>query len=120
MRYQLSGRSVAGTVTVEAPGGEGAFAQVSLAGARFSAPVVDGRARIPFALDEVTLWYANGEGEPFLYDMRITLEGNGLLDERRHRIGFRTIEVVRDKRRDGRGTRCLHVNGKEIFCRGYN
>jgi len=121
VRYKLNGRRVAGTVTVEAPGGEGARAQVSIGGACSSAPVVDGRARVPFALDGVNLWYPNGEGEPFLYDLQITLEGDGILDERRHRIGFRTIEVVRDKRRDGRGTRfAFKVNGKEIFCRGYN
>lgn len=121
VRYQLQGTDVAGTVTVEAPGGDGAAAVVRIGGSRFKAAVVDGRAQVPFALKNVNLWYPNGEGEPFLYDMTVTIEEDGVLDERRHRIGFRTIEVVRDDRRDGRGKRFVFkVNGKEIFCRGYN
>ncbi len=120
-RYTIAGRDVAGTVAVTAPGGDGATAAVRIAGREFSAPVAGGRASVPFTVKDARLWYPNGEGEPFLYDMAIALVDGDTLDAREHRIGFRTIAVVRDERKDGRGKRFLfRVNGKEIFIRGYN
>ena len=122
VRYSIAGDEVSGTVEVEAPGARGATAFVQIGGARFNAKVSRGKASVPFAVVPARLWYPNGEGEPYLYDMEITLEDKeGLLDSRQHRIGFRTIELVREERRDGRGNRFLfRVNGKEVFIRGYN
>lgn len=122
LRYRVEGEQVTGTVHFTAPGGDGACAVVEIAGKRHSAAVVDGEATVPFAVAEARLWWPNGEGEPFLYDMRLALEEAGeLLDERAHRVGFRTIEVLRDERTDREGKRFrFRVNGKELFIRGYN
>ncbi|MGQ9684072.1 MAG: beta-mannosidase [Anaerolineae bacterium] len=124
VRYQVREGAVTGTVAVKA-GGDAAGAQVRLrlAGRTFQAPVgADGRASVAFEIPEVQLWYPNGEGEPFLYDLHLQLEAEGRpLDERRQRIGFRTIELVREPRQDDRGTRFLfRVNGRDVFIRGYN
>ncbi len=121
VRYQVDGRQVAGTVRVAAPGAEGARALLRLAGSEYAAPVIEGEAQVSFTVKDARLWYPNGEGEPFLYDMEILLEQDGVLDRRDHRIGFRTVEVVRDGRGDGKGKRfLLRVNGRDVFCRGYN
>ncbi|MDI7276807.1 MAG: hypothetical protein QME94_12585 [Anaerolineae bacterium] len=122
VRYTIQAEQVSGTVEVTAPGARGATATVRVADGQFSAKVSRGKALVPFVVPQARLWYPNGEGEPFLYDLEIALEdGDGLLDTREHRLGFRTIELVRDERRDARGSRFLfRVNGKEVFMRGYN
>ncbi len=122
VRYRIDAADVAGTVEVAAPGADGAQVTVQIAGQEASAPVAGGKAVVPFAVPGARLWYPNGEGEPYLYSLEIALrDGEETLDARSHRLGFRTIEVVRDGRRDGRGKRFLFkVNGKEVFMRGYN
>lgn len=121
-RYAIADGDVSGTVLVTAPGGDGAVATVRIAGEESSAAIEGGQAVVPFTIPGATLWYPNGEGEPFLYDLELSLALEGAeLDRRQQRIGFRTIELVRDERRDGQGSRfAFRVNGREIFARGYN
>jgi len=123
VRSAVNGRDVSGTVIVETTGdADGKQVVLSIAGEEYSAVVCNGTAELPFKVKDARLWYPNGEGEPYLYDMEITLKGdNGILDGRSHRTGFRTVELIRDARSDGKGNRFLFkINGKEIFCRGYN
>lgn len=122
IRYTLKDNDVEGILEVTAPDGDGATAKLRVAGKEFSAPVEKGKAQIPFQLQGVRLWWPNGEGEPHLYAMEILLEeGDKILDQKHHRIGFRTIEILQTPRKDHRGKRFLfRVNGREIFCRGYN
>lgn len=122
VRYSIEGRNVTGTVAASARGLDRGTISVRLAGQRFTAPLIDGKALVPFAIDDARLWYPNGEGEQALYDLETTLSGDGgALDVRRQRIGFRSIELLRDARPDGQGQRFVfRVNGKEIFCHGYN
>lgn len=120
VRYRIDGTRVDGSVTVTSRGAGAAL--VRIAGHEFSAEVAGGQAVVPFTVDDVRLWYPNGEGEAFLYDVEIELlDGAAVLDGRRERVGFRTVEILRDVRPDGKGQRFVFkVNGKEIFCRGYN
>ncbi len=122
VRYTITGNDVAGTVAVTAPGADGAAATVKIAGGEFTATVVGGKATVSFQVKGARLWWPNGAGEQALYDMEIALaEGGALLDARQHRLGFRTIEVVREPRQDGEGNRFLFkVNGQPVFVRGYN
>ncbi|NLC56692.1 MAG: glycoside hydrolase family 2 protein [Armatimonadetes bacterium] len=122
VRYRIEGDRVDGTVAVTAPGGDGAEAVVRIAGGTFRAPVAAGSATVPFMVKNARLWYPNGEGEPYLYNLEVALEAAGEpLDARQHRLGFRTIEVCREPRPDAQGQRFVfRVNGKEIFARGYN
>ena len=120
IRYTLQGRDVSGTVEV-AVRGEADAATVEIGGRSFSAPVSSGSAAVPFTVSDANLWWPNGEGEAYLYTVAISLTKDVLLDRKAQRIGFRTVEVRRDDRPDGRGKRFVFVvNGKEIFCRGYN
>ena len=122
IHYNIVGKMVNGAVEVSARGEGMRRATLRLAGQEWSAQFAGDKAVVAFTLDDAQLWYPNGEGEPHLYDVEVTLsDGDKALDSRQQRIGFRTIEVLRDKRADGRGERFVFkVNGKEIFCRGYN
>ncbi len=122
LRYTIHEGDVEGKLQVQAPEADGAQVRMSLGDREWSAAVQDGVAVVPFRIPGARLWYPNGEGEPALYDLAVTLSTDGVtLDRRDERVGFRTIELLQDERRDGRGTRYLfRVNGKELFCRGYN
>ncbi|MBI3947836.1 MAG: glycoside hydrolase family 2 protein [Armatimonadetes bacterium] len=121
VRYRVDGQHVSGTVRVTAPGADGAVAVVAVAGRRQACRVCEGVATALFDIPSARLWFPNGEGDPFLYDMEITLEDGAVLDRKRHRIGFRTVEIVRDDRTDRPGRRFrFRVNGKDLFIRGYN
>ena len=121
IQYTIEGRDVSGIVEV-AVRGEADTAMVDVAGRSHTVPVSDGVATVPFSVSNANLWWPNGEGDAFLYDMAVSLSKAGvLLDWKSQRVGFRTIKVIRDDRPDGRGKRFVFVvNGKEIFCRGYN
>jgi beta-mannosidase len=122
IRYTIQGNDVSGRVEVSSRGDAGSAVTLRIGGAEFSAPLTGKKTVVPFALSNVNLWYPNGEGEPFLYDVETSLlDGATVLDVRKQRVGFRTIVWLRDDRPDGRGKRfVVTVNGKEIFCRGYN
>lgn len=119
--YKILNNSVNGFVEVETPGGNGSEVKVEINGKIFSEKVIKEKAKVAFKVNPVKLWYPNGEGEPHLYNIKIALENKKILDEKNHRIGFRTIEIMRDDRKDGMGKRFVFkINGREIFIRGYN
>jgi beta-mannosidase len=124
VRYKISGKQVAGTVDVQARAPSASKAQVKIGGKTFTAPVRNGKARVRFSVRSAKLWYPNGYGRPNMYNMDISLNtGDGaLLDRKRHRIGFRTVQVViNEKRADKKADRFFfRINGKEVFCTGYN
>ncbi|HEV2296583.1 MAG TPA: glycoside hydrolase family 2 TIM barrel-domain containing protein [Tepidisphaeraceae bacterium] len=73
------------------------------------------------------LWWPKGHGEPFLYDVSVDatvpLPPKGVLavthSEWETRIGLRTVEL--DTAPDEIGAKfVLKVNGKPIFCKGFN
>ncbi|WP_338895542.1 glycoside hydrolase family 2 protein [Streptomyces sp. TG1A-60] len=66
------------------------------------------------------LWWPRGYGEQPLYDVELTLSGDGgALDVWRRRIGFRTVELDRSADEHGTGF-TLVVNGERLFARGVN
>ena len=104
-------------------------------GCRFSAELRDRSGRTVFRkawpaqreegcaviVPKARLWWPNGYGEPYLYELRVKLlAGDGtVLDERKTQAGFRTVELIRRGAR-GEKTFFFRVNGKEIFVRGEN
>lgn len=66
------------------------------------------------------LWWPNGQGEARLYPVEVKLfVGKKLVDEKRFKIGLRTIEWVQQP--DSLGASFLvKVNGKPIFVKGAN
>ncbi|WP_215449753.1 glycoside hydrolase family 2 protein [Streptomyces sp. ATCC 21386] len=68
----------------------------------------------------VELWWPRDYGEQPLYEVELTLYGEGdALDVWRRRVGFRTVEL--DRSTDAHGTGfTLVVNGERLFARGVN
>ena len=75
-----------------------------------------------FEVRSPKLWYPKGVGEPYLYDVAVTLSQDGnTLDSRAHKAGIRTTELVRIPDKDGNGCSFgFKINGKPIFCKGSN
>ncbi|QFR00957.1 glycoside hydrolase family 2 protein [Streptomyces phaeolivaceus] len=68
----------------------------------------------------VELWWPRGYGEQPLYEVELTLHGEGsALDVWRRRVGFRTVELDRSTDEHGTGF-TLVVNGERLFARGVN
>ncbi|MEU6010020.1 glycoside hydrolase family 2 protein [Streptomyces sp. NPDC047453] len=74
------------------------------------------RLRVP----DADLWWPRGYGGQPLYELELTLlHGTEVLDARRHRIGFRTVELDTSADEHGSGF-TLVVNGERLFARGVN
>ena len=76
--------------------------------------------QIQFTLQNPVLWWPNGEGEPHLYDLKIslkTLRGK-LLDQRLLKVGIRSVTLqLKDKAKsDFR----FIINGREVYMKGAN
>lgn len=74
----------------------------------------------PFAMQQPTLWWSNGLGEPHLYSQLIQLSYRGnFLDEYPNSFGIRTIELINEP--DSIGTSFYFLlNGKPVFMKGAN
>ncbi len=76
-----------------------------------------------FTIQNPRLWWANGTGEPFLYDLRVTLRrGKEVLDTLEQQVGIRTLALDQSPDPDEPGTRFFRfvLNGAPIFARGAN
>jgi len=83
---------------------------------RVRVPAGETAAVVRLEVDDVALWWPHGHGDQPLYELTVTLDG---LDEWRHRIGFRSVEVVTAP--DAAGTPfTVVVNGRPIFVKGVN
>lgn len=73
-----------------------------------------------FDVPGAKLWMVRGYGEQPLYDVTIELmSGRGLVDRRKLRFGFRTIEIEQKKDAAGKSFRWI-VNGVPVWVRGAN
>ena len=69
-----------------------------------------------FVLSNPQLWWPNGYGEQFLYEMHLVFEENGKLSDVKHSaFGIREITTSTTG-----GLLTLYVNGKRIYLRGGN
>ncbi len=76
--------------------------------------------RFNFTIKNPKLWFSAGEGEQYLYDLKLTLSNKdgSILDEKNKKVGIRTVELIeKDK---GENAFKFLINGKDVFCKGAN
>jgi beta-mannosidase len=95
--------------------GEGSAAPLAVA----TALSAGGRAQLTVPVRGARTWWPHTEGERPLYDVTVSLldDGQRVVDERRLRVGFRTVEVVQEPDADGMSF-AVHVNGRRVWVRG--
>lgn len=95
---------------------EGHSYEVEEANLLQSSDAVDAELRV--MIDQPKLWWPNGFGEAYLYDMVITLfDGAKVIDEINKKIGLRTLTMHREPDQWGE-TFDIEVNGQRIFAMG--
>lgn len=80
-----------------------------------------GNDRLDIEIADPQLWWPNGIGDQPLYQCSVCLKENDgtRVDERKLRIGLRTLVVSREKDQWGEEF-CFQVNGQKIFAMGGN
>ena len=73
-----------------------------------------------FNIENPGLWWPRPYGEPFLYDVLISLKDkNNIWEEKSFRYGIRKVELIQEKDDGGRSF-VFSINGKKLFVRGAN
>lgn len=90
----------------------------------------DDHQQVKFSLEEIRLWWPWDQGEPYLYDLSLTLkEGDEIIDSKQRKLGFRKVELVMNEgtwqipdfpKSRSEPPITMKINGREIFCRGTN
>lgn len=100
------------TITIENDGKELARTNVKLTKGISTYPV-------DFKIENPKLWWTNGLGEAHLYNIKGQLLIGKRITEKSARIGIRTLELVRDKDKNGTSF-YFRLNGVPVFMKGAN
>lgn len=74
-----------------------------------------------FTLNNPRLWWPNGMGEPYLYDLSLTLVHDGGEDTLTAKVGLRTVERTLCEGQSPYDTPCQYlINGQKVFLKGAN
>ncbi|MCU1473818.1 glycoside hydrolase family 2 protein [Amnibacterium sp.] len=107
-------------VIIEAAGGTSLSVRASIGGVTVTGSVVDGVARLRLVVPDADRWWPIGYGPQARYDLDVALlAGSAVLDERAHRIGFRTVRA--ELTPDDAGTPfVIVVNDRPVYVKGVN
>lgn len=85
-------------------------------------PLNGSAAVLRLTVPRAHLWWCNGMGTPYLYDVQVTLHAadGSLLDEQCHRLGLRTIALEEPPLENGESGFVFRLNGERVFCKGAN
>lgn len=78
--------------------------------------------RVTVSLEEPRLWWPNGSGDPYLYQIALSLtdEAGNVLHRWEQRHGLRTVEIREDVLDEKSLSFTFTINGQRIFCKGAN
>lgn len=75
---------------------------------------------VPFAVKNPKLWWCNGQGTPYLYNVTAALHNStGYSDTITLKYGIRTIQLIQKKDKTGKSF-LFRLNGRDIFMKGAN
>jgi beta-mannosidase len=78
------------------------------------------QSKITMMIENPKLWWTHDLGDPHLYELQVTLLGNGeALDHHQSDFGIRTLEVQRINEK-GEHAFTFVLNGEKIFVKGAN
>lgn len=85
-------------------------------------PLNGSAAVLRLTVPRAHLWWCNGMGTPYLYDVQVTLYAadGQMLDEQCQRLGLRTIALEEPPLENGESGFVFRLNGERVFCKGAN
>ncbi|MDO8686486.1 MAG: beta-mannosidase, partial [Clostridiales bacterium] len=70
---------------------------------------------------DAKLWWPNGMGEPFLYDVKVSVDsGSKVTSYPGFKFGLRTLKINQDKLSWDEKLFAIEINGVRTFCKGAN